>query len=824
MRISLSWLQTFIHLPSSPQVLDNLLTFSGLEVESIHQHDFVRGGLQGLVVGKVISAAPHPNADKLRICMVDTGAPALAQIVCGAANVAAGQKVVVALPGAILYPTVGEPFEIKKSKIRGEESLGMICAEDEIGLGTGHEGIIVLDTLLPAGAPAAQYFQLESDTVFEIGLTPNRGDAASHLGTARDLAALLQRPLQEQKAFHFKPSSVVPNPYQVTIAGHDLACNYSCFLVRGVAVGPSPKWLADRLSSIGVASINNLVDITNYFCHSLGQPMHAFDADKLTGTSIEVRLAGTPSEFIALDGKTIKLAEQDLCIADSSGPIALAGVMGGASTAISASTTNVLFEVACFSPTQVRRTASRTGIRSDSSFRFERGIDPAMQPQAAAAAMELLSSLFPAAQFSTLSSAFGLGYQATTFQPREITVGFAALNSLIGQHIENDTVVAILQNLGYGIQLVHEFGHQGFEANFVASVPSWKYFDVATVADIAEEVLRIYGINNIAIAENVAVPFFENKFSWHKADVAQKVSNFLTANAFVEIVTNSITSQARQLFATDVVHLANPLSEELNQMRQSPIGAMLEAMAYNANRRAKVCSLFEFGNSYHLTPDSPTTDPFALSGYTEREHLIIGAWGTSTEESAFGKAQSASFYSVSHAVARLFAALGLPFQLEDSPSQPPYGFGLAIVINGKTIGNILQVGPKILKQYDLKGNAFVADIQWASIVKATKKKSIAIAEPSKFPEVRRDLSFVLPEAVTYADLKKAAEQAEKKLLSRLNIFDVFSGGALGEGKKAYAISFFLLDSAATLTDASIESAMAKIENAITTKFAAVVRR
>jgi len=804
MQISYAWLQDFVSMSKSPEEIAAALTGAGLEVEAIEQKVAVEGGLALVVVGEVLSVVPHPGADRLRLCHVLVGGPEPVQIVCGASNVAAGQRVPVALPGAVLYPTgAAEPLKIKVGKIRGEVSAGMICAEDELGIGSSHEGILVLETDLPPGTPAAQALGLASDYVFEIGLTPNRGDAASHLGVARDLAALLNTTLC--KPVEALPAGLGASELTVIIQQLGDAPHYNALLVTGVTVGPAPAWLQKRLAAIGVASINAVVDITNYCSHHLGQPMHAFDADKLEGNTLTVRRAGTASQLALLDKRTVTLHADDLVIADDSGPITLAGAMGGSATAVTDATTRIVLEVACFNPVAVRTTAARHGIKTDASFRFERGVDPSLATMALPLAARLLTELAGGAITQAPAVAEGNAIPARSF-----AINTDKLLGLIGQQIEKSLVEQILTSLGFGLQETAE--------GYLITVPAHRLYDVEGLADIAEEVLRIYGLNNLALPASVGVRFFDAAPGWDYYDKQALAAQLLAADGYIELVTNSLAPadpQATSLLAGwQPVPLLNPLSEELAQMRTCPLPATLQAIAYNANRRQKALKTFEFGRVYGQLPNGTRA---------EQPYVCLAVWGQ-PDVAWQCKPEPYSYYTLAATVQKLAERLGIP--LTYTPAQHPTQFATctALYAGKKEIALLGEVSSPLTRGAGIKGPVFAAVLWWPAWVQLASKAIFKAAEPPRFPEVRRDLSLVVNEDISYADLHALAFTAERKLLKQVHLFDIFAGPTLGVGKKAYALAFTLAANDATLTDAQIDAAMERLENTFTQKAGAVVRR
>ncbi len=706
----------------------------------------------------------------------------------------------------------------------------MICAEDELGLGTSHEGIMVLDTDLPTGTKAGRYFNLESDSIFEIGLTANRGDAASHIGTARDVSALLNRPFRQggaAEAMRFLPNELLLNktpkpqpsgaPSLKIQIDKETCLTYTGIRIDGVKVQPSPDWLKRRLTSVGLSSINAVVDVTNFFLMHMGQPMHAFDAAKLTGNTIRVGMGLKDEKLTLLDKREITLTGQELCILDDSGPIALAGVMGGMSTSVSDQTTSIFLESACFNPAHVRKTAGLHTISTDASFRFARGTDP-QQP---------LPSLLEAAWLITVlcgghitggicQEDGGFAYQGQT-----IYLPFDKLNTLIGQTLPEETVQTILERLGFGVKPEDQYGHQGFAEGLHVSVPSHRMHDVEGPADLGEEVVRVYGIDNIQMPDSLAVRYFDSTPGWEPFNLEKRIGAFLSARGFSEIVTNSLTQPSIQLksLGEEAVRMLNPLSEEHSEMRLSAIPSGLTAIAWNANRRQKGTALYELARTYHHNPEGPEALP-----YKEREHLMLYLWGQEAEESWMGKPQPAAFHNLYSSIQNLLEILGIEATPAEAETPEGFAYGMQLSARNKALGFAGMLSPALCKKFDVKGAVFAADLDWAFLVKLAQPKRSKKLEPPRFPEVRRDLSLVLDKGVRYHQIEQLARKTEKKLLRRINLFDVFEGASLGEGKKAYAVSFHLLDDAATLTDHQIDRTMQQLEDALVKGLGAVVRR
>ncbi|MCX6218174.1 phenylalanine--tRNA ligase subunit beta [Spirosoma sp.] len=814
MEVSYKWLQEFIELPESPEEVGKILTATGLEVEGIEKIDAVPGGLSGVVIGQVLTCSKHPDADKLSLTTVDVGAEQPLPIVCGAPNVAAGQKVIVALVGATLYPSAGEPFQIKKAKIRGAASEGMICAEDEIGLGTSHAGIIVLDpdgpaSQLPNGTPAARYFNLESDYQIAIGLTPNRIDAASHYGTARDLKAVLKRPLR------------LPSVDAFAVAGTDLtldvhvedttACpRYAGVTLSGLTVGESPDWLKQRLLSIGLNPINNVVDVTNYVCHDLGQPLHAFDAARIAGGKVIVKTLPEGTPFITLDGVERKLTATDLMICDAEKPMCIAGVFGGQYSGVSAQTTSIFLESAYFSPTSVRKTAQHHGLKTDASFRFERGIDPNITVFALKRAALLIQQVAG----GTVSSAVTDIYP-DPIESFRVPVRYRNIDRLIGIKIDHSEIHRILEALDIQAE-------EKTDAGFLAIVPPYRV-DVTREADVVEEILRIYGLDNVPLSVNLAA---DSLSEFPKTDPDQwqsRVGQLLAANGFYEILTLSLTRPAyndaiRSSLPGEDVTLLNPLSEELSVMRQTLLFSALETLLYNQNRRQKDLKTFEFGKVYHKVKlDDSTTK------YVERIRMSLAILGNQQPENWLQKAQPVAFHDLATAVQRI---LNL-FRVKAYETQPAdttlFQYGVTYVVNKKPLVSLGLVNPKLTKLVDLKQPVFYADFDWQALLKLATTK-VRYEEVSKFPEVRRDLSLVLDQAISFEQISKLARQTERKLLRSVNVFDVYEGENLGAGKKAYSVSFMLQDTTQTLTEATIDKTMQRLMTAFEQELGAVIRK
>lgn len=809
MEISYKWLQEFIELPESPEEVGKLLTSTGLEVEGIEKIEAIPGGLEGVVVGEVLTCTKHPDADKLSLTTVDVGIGQPLPIVCGAPNVAAGQKVVVALVGSTLHPTSGEPFQIKKAKIRGAASEGMICAEDELGLGTSHAGIIILDTALPNGTPAARYFNLEADYQIAIGLTPNRIDAASHFGTARDLKAVLNRPLRLPSVEAFAISNTTLG-FDVQVVNGTDCPRYTGVMLSGLTVTESPDWLRQRLISIGLKPINNIVDVTNFVCHDLGQPLHAFDADKIAGGQVIVRTLPEGTSFVTLDGVERTLTATDLMICDAEKPMCIAGVFGGQNSGVSTSTTRIFLESAYFSPTSIRKTAQHHGLKTDASFRFERGTDPNMP----VFALKRAALLIQGVAGGTITSEI-IDLYPQPIEPFRVPVRYRNIDRLIGIQIDRPEIFRILQALDIQIDEQNPDG-------FLAVVPPYRV-DVTREADVIEEILRIYGLDNVPLSANLSA---DSLSEFPKIDPDQwqsRVGQLLAATGFFEILTLSLTRPAyheaiRSSLPGDDVMLLNPLSEELSVMRQTLLFSALEMLVYNVNRRQKDLKLFEFGKVYHKVKleDNSTK-------YVEHMRLSIAMTGNQVAESWLQKGQSVVYHDLVTAVQRVLNLFRIK-SIDTQPADPTlFQYGLTYLVNKKPIVSLGLVKPTLTKLVDLKQPVFYADFNWQALLKLVVMK-VRYEEVARFPDVRRDLSLVLDKGISFEQISQLARQTERKLLRAINAFDVYEGENLGSGKKAYSVSFTLQDTTQTLTDIAIDKTMQRLMTAFEQELGAVIRK
>ena len=807
MKISVNWLNEFIHLPDTAEVVADRLTRSGLEVEGIERYDQVAGGLKGVVLGEVISVEPHPNADRLRLTTVAVGEEEPLPIVCGAPNVAEGQRVIVALEGTTLYPTQGESFTIKKATIRGQESRGMICAEDEIGLGTSHDGILVLNTDAPNGTPAADYFGLVSDTVLEIGLTPNRADAASHLGVARDLKALYRQPLTLPSVEAFRVDNH-DRPIRVTVENSEACPRYSGVTLSGVEVRDSPNWLKARLKAIGLSPINNIVDVTNVVMHELGQPLHAFNADAITGGEVIVKTLPEGTPFTTLDGKERTLQNVDLMICNADGGMCIAGVFGGMTSGVKPDTKNIFLESAYFSPPYIRRTAQHHSLKTDASFRYERGTDPNMTVYALKRAILLMKELAGGEISSDIVDVF-----PAPIENVRVVVQYAHVDRLIGQVIDRSEMKTILNDLDI---TVTEESEQGL----VVAVPPYR-IDVQREADVIEEILRIHGYDQIVTGEQLKANFLASFPELDTDKLRARISDMLVGEGFYEIITNSLTKPeyARALNdETTSVPMLNPLSEELSVMRQHLLFSGLEVIAHNVNRQQKNLKLFEFGTTYRKQDDK----------YLETNELAIFLTGQRAAESWRAASEPVSFHDLSSIIRKIFNRFDIPAPNQKPSEKSVFSYGLAFTNRGETLADAGQVASSLAQWGGVKQTVFYATVRWPSLVAGIQargtKERLVYQEISKFPEVRRDLSLVLDQSVSFSTVAAIARQASNQLVRDINVFDLYEGESIGAGKKAYALSFTLQDQHKTLTDHLIDKTMDKLMHALQQELNATIRK
>ncbi|MBC8083028.1 MAG: phenylalanine--tRNA ligase subunit beta [Hymenobacter sp.] len=818
MKISLAWLRTLIPTDLPAAEIGKLLTGSGLEVEGIEALESVPGGLRGVVLGTVLTREKHPDADKLSLTTVDVGDGTPRQIVCGAANVRAGLRVVVALDGAVLHPSQGEPFKIKKSKIRGAVSDGMICAEDEIGLGTSHAGIMELETDLPNGTPAADYFGLGSDSVFEIGLTPNRADAASHYGVARELRALLRQPCHLPDVSGFHAPAEAAQVVSVVLEDTAACPRYAGLLLTNVRVGASPEWLQRRLRSIGLSPVNNVVDVTNFVLHELGQPLHAFDADQIAGGSIRVKRAAAGEKFVTLDGTERTLKGEDLVIADASGaPLALAGVFGGKTSGVSPETSRVFLESAYFGPAVVRKTSQTHQLKTDASFRFERGTDPNMVLTALKRAALLLQEVAGATVAAPIVDEY-----PTPIAYTPVRLRLARVEKLVGQFIAPERIRQILTDLDILISSETTNGqratdNESLSVEWLLSVPPHKV-DVTREADVIEEILRIYGYDHVALRPHNSASYLASFVKPDPEILRQNTARLLSGLGFSEIITNSITNSAyfqqpAELKA-ELVALLNFNSAELDVLRPTMLHSGLEVVRHNVNRRQRDLKLYEFGKTYHRQADGQ---------YQENNKLVIYLTGNTAAETWQQKSEKATYHQLAGAVQQVLAALGFAAPTSQPVQHPYLAGGLTLLLQNQPVAQLGAVSAAVLKQLDVAQPVWYAELDWDWLLRKYKNSLVARELP-KFPEVRRDLSLVVDRAVTFDQLQQIARRTEKKLLQAINVFDVYEGDNLGAGKKSYSVSFTLQDTTQTLTDPAIDAVMQRLIQQFETQAGALIRK
>lgn len=807
MKISYNWLKQFIKTDWTSEETSILLTDLGLEVEGVEKFQSVKGGLEGIVVGHVLTCVQHPNADRLKVTTVDIGTGTPIQIVCGAANVAAGQKVPVATIGTTLYDADGNSFVIKKGKIRDQESHGMICAEDELGLGTSHEGIIILDEDLIPGTTASQVFNIENDEVFEIGLTPNRADAMSHMGVARDLRAGM---LQKNISTEFITPSVSnfridkrTLKMDVSVADATLAPRYCGVTISGVTVKPSPDWLQNRLKSIGITPKNNIVDVTNYVLHSLGQPLHAFDAAKIKGNKVIVKTLPAGTKFTTLDDVERTLHEEDLMICDENGPMCFAGVIGGINSGVKENTSTLFLESAYFNPVSIRKTAKRHSLSTDASFRFERGIDPTITEYALKRAANLIIELAGGEITSDITDIY-----PKKIEDHSVVLNFAKAAKIIGEEIPKETIKKILASLDIKINSVSEVA-------LGLTIPHYRV-DVQRDVDVIEEILRVYGYNNISFSKklNASVANSPRNEDYKMQNV---VGSLLTGLGFNEMMANSLTSPDYIKLSEDLkeehnVTMLNPLSRDLSAMRQSLLFSGLEALSYNINRRATDLKFYEFGKTYHKLP----------SGYEEPKHLTLFVTGEKNGESWTNPQKASDFFLFKGYVTSILSRFGLDKVQSEPTTSDVFAEGMTFTMGPEKLVHFGTVKKSIAKAFDIKQEVFYANFNWNAILKMVGGK-IKFSEIPKYPGVRRDLALLVNQSVQFDSIYKIARQTEKALLKNIELFDVYEGAKLPEGKKSYAVGFTFQDSTKTLTDVQIDKIISKLQKNFETELEAVLR-
>lgn len=829
MKISYNWLKDYIKCDLTAGQVAEALTSIGLEVDSLEQVEEIPGGLAGVIVAEVVECYDHPDSDHLHVTMLNTGAPGLLQVVCGAPNVAAGQKVLLATIGTRL----GEDFKIKKSKIRGVESNGMICAEDELGIGTSHDGIMVLDPSAVPGTPAKDYLHLATDFLIEIGLTANRVDAASHIGVARDLYAYLKLngipcclEIPDVSSFSEGPEGVCTSPdsidgaIPVEVLASDGAPRYAGITIRDVKVGPSPEWMQKKLLSIGLRPINNVVDITNFVQMETGHPLHAFDASCILGHKVVVRRAEEGEKFVTLDGVERSLSSEDLVIANTCKAMCLAGVFGGEESGVTDSTTDVFLESAYFNPVSIRKTSKRHGLKTDASFRNERGADPLVIGYAARRAALLIEELAGGKAVGKVQE-----FYPVKIEKKVVDLDYDRIESFIGKKIGHDTIEKILEYLSYDF-IERRTASDGTPSGAKVAVPSYMV-DVYRECDVVEEILRIYGYNNIELPSGVRMSVNASSRPEPEA-VRNSVSDFLAANGFVETMNNSLTKEDyyRNLVtfpAERCVRIVNPLSSDLNVMRQTLLLNGLEVIAYNINRQTNSMRIFEYGSVYALKEGQ---DPSVLSSYDEKTAYSMFITGPG-EKSWCAEPDKGSYFQLKGYLELLLRRFGTDIYSLEYGAAPSDLFSEGVVYRlpgtGQQLAVMGTVSSSLLKQFGIRQPVFAAEISWPAFFELVKRDRIKYSELPKFPEVRRDLALLLDEGVEYAQLRKAAFKAAKKLLRHVDLFDVYRGDKIPQGKKQYALSFILQDPDKTLTDSEVEKIMSKLLSVFSNDFGAALR-
>ena len=810
MKVSYNWLKNYLDFNKTPEDLAAILTDTGLEVEGLEKVEAVKGGLKDVVIGEVLTCDKHPDADRLQVTTVDLGAEK-AQIVCGAPNVEKGQKVVVAKVGSVLYPHPDKPFKIKKAKIRGVESAGMICAEDEIGIGVSHDGIMVLDDTAKVGTPAADFFDLQDDYQIEIGLTPNRCDAMGHIGVARDIMAYLN--VHENAQILLKSPSVdafkvdhTKNTIQVDVEDTRKAPRYAGITVSNISVKPSPDWLKNALLSIGLTPINNIVDVTNYVLHELGTPLHAFDVENLNGR-IVVKNAKEGEKFKTLDEVERVLTADDLMITNGNENLCLAGVFGGLHSGVKESTKAVFLEAAFFDPVSIRTSAKHHGLNTDASFRFERGIDPDLVLYALKRAALLIKEVAGGE-----ISMNPVDLYPHEMEPKSVTFSLNKCNQLIGNDLSKELVISILNNLD--ITVIKDNDDE-----LILSIPNYRG-DVTREADVVEEVLRIYGFNRIQLPEKLNLSL-SNKKENKAAKAKELISDLLISNGFYEVMNNSLTNDAwvnkfggEAVKSENDVRLLNPLSNELDVMRQSLLFQLLDTFAYNQNRQHGDAKLFEFGKTYHQYGEN----------YNETNHLIIGLSGKLHPEQWNNSSSSASFYTIKGIAQTVIDKLGLGKHIKFKPLKKSlFADGVQVYLLKHKIGEIGWVGNKLKKAFGLKNDIYIADFDWDQLMQSLVMNKVTYSELPKTFAVRRDFSLLLDDKITYGEIVELAQKVDKKFLKEINLFDVYEGDKLPEGKKSYAVSFTFQDEEKTLKDQQVDQVMDRIHEKLSTELNATLR-
>ncbi len=816
MKVSYDWIKEYVNVNLDPEKVAEILTNTGLEVEGTEEYESVKGGLEGVIIGEVLNVRKHPNADNLSLTEVNLGNGKTVPVVCGAPNVKAGQKVPVATVGTILYDD-DKAIKIKKSKIRGEVSEGMICAEDELGLGTSHDGIMVLDNKATAGTPASAYFNIKKETVYEIGLTPNRIDGASHFGVARDLAAYLNQFEKKQAQLPSVDLFKVDNNnliIPVQIENTEACPRYTGLTMTNIKVAPSPDWLQNRLKSIGLTPINNVVDITNFVLHETGQPLHAFDADKISGKKVIVKTLKKGSKFVTLDGEERMLSENDLMICNEQEGMCIAGVFGGIDSGVSETTRSIFLESARFDPVFIRKTSRRHLLNTDASFRFERGADPEMTLYALKRAALLIKEITGAQISSPIQDEYPV-----PFTPVVLTLYFKNIDRLIGNIIPEEKIVHILKSLDF--EIVEET-----DIYLSLKVPLYRV-DVTREADVIEEILRIYGYNQVVTGQqsNISINYFEKP---DKEKVVNQISDLLSSNGFFEIMSNSLTKSSyyEKNTAFDEklsVKLFNPLSQDLNVMRQSLLFGGLEAIIYNINRKRRNLKLFEFGTCYRIKNKEKATD--STRNFKEEQKLAILVSGNAEDGSWNQNERKADFYYLKGIVGRILQRTGINDQniFTSGETSEIFSEALKYSINGKELGWLGTISKATLDQLEIKQPVFFAEFSLNTIINNIKNSVIQYKPLPKYPEVKRDLSLLLDKNVNFDQIRDLAFKTEKRLLKKVKIFDLYEGDKISNDKKSYAVNFTIQDTEKTLTDKQIDKIMRNLIQVYTSKLGAEIR-
>ena len=820
MNISYNWLKEYLDFDLQPEEVSAALTSIGLETGGVEEVQTIKGGLEGLVIGEVLTCVEHPNSDHLHITTVNVGGEEPLQIVCGAPNVAAGQKVVVAVNGTKLYDG-DEVFTIKRSKIRGVESNGMICAEDEIGIGTDHAGIIVLPADAVVGTPAKEYYNVKSDYVLEVDITPNRVDGTSHFGVARDLAAYLKQngkptELKRPSVDAFKIDDETP-AIEVIVENTEACPRYSGVTIKGVTVKESPEWLKNRLNIIGLRPINNVVDVTNYVLHEMGQPLHSFDAGKVTGDKVIVKTMPEGTKFVTLDGVERTLTDRDLMICNTEEAMCIGGVFGGLDSGVTEQTTDVFLESACFHPTWIRKTARRFGLNTDASFRFERGLDANNTIYVLKRAALLIQEVAGGKITGSIQDVY-----PNPVQPYTVELTYNKINSLIGKDIPVETVKSILASLE--MEIVSETTE-----GLTIHVPVYR-IDVQRDVDVIEDILRIYGYNNIEFSDSVKSNLSYKTATDRSYDLQNLISEQLCGSGFNEIMNNSLTRSAYydELTTYPVSHcvmLMNPLSADLNGMRQTLLFGGLESIEHNVKRKNGNIRFFEFGNCYDYNVEKKREDA-TLAEFSEDYRLGLWVCGDRVENSWAHADEKATVYELKAYVENILIRLGVNLKkvVFGNLSNDIYSTGVSITTtSGRELGTFGIVNRKICKAMDIDFEVYYAELSWTLLMKETKKNKVTFSEISKFPAVKRDLALLLDKSVQFAEIEKIAEESERKLLKEVSLFDVYEGKNLPAGKKSYAVSFYLQDETRTLNDKQIDAIMQKIRKNLESKLGASLR-